>query len=189
MRFYVVPKIGDGVTPVTAFRPQYISDLSVPWYAMDYGKEGMFLVGADVTAAQHTTLIGNPDVTAIPQDLDSLVSAAALTIIQDRLEGWKIPGNWVTTNHTYREVVATVGKMCLLLQRFDGLHAMTLFQSGITLDTRVNQLTAGQRDQLSAAAVSLGLDISFITGSMVIRDVLRTWIGQLPAVSLAGEVF
>ena len=189
VRFYIVPKIGDGLSPATTFRPKYIVDLGVPWSAMDYGRETTMLVGADVTGAQNTTISANLDVTAIPAGLDTNLSAGAVATVQNALENLKMPGTWVSTASTYREVVGTVARMCLLMQRFDGMNAATFFQSGITLDTRINQLTQTQRDRLSAAATSLGLDISFITGSMTVRTVLRNWVLQMGPVTLHGETF
>jgi hypothetical protein len=188
-RFYIVPKIGDGLTFETPFRPKYITDLGVPWSAMDYGKETTMLVGAEVTGAQNTSISANLDVTAIPAALDSNLSAGAVTVVQNALENLKMPGAWVSTSSTYRQVVGNVARMCLLMQRFDGLNASTFFQSGITLDTRINQLTTNQRDKLAAAAGSLGLDVSFITGPMTVRTVLRTWVQAMGPVALHGEVF
>lgn len=189
IRFYIVPKVGDGLSLPTAFRPKYVPELGVSYSAMDYGKEDTMLVGADVTSAQHQSLNANLDVTAIPQNLDSNVSSAALVTIQNKLEAIKVPGSWVTTSTTYRQVVGNIGRIFLLMQRFDGLHARTFFQSGITLDTRVNQLTTEQRNALQDAAISLGLDIQFITSTTTVRTMLRTWVQQMGPLTLHGETF
>lgn len=190
IRFYIVPKIGDGLTPFTAFRPAYVSDLGVPFGSMDYGREDTMLVGAEVTGAQHTAISANGDVTSIPLNLDDTVSAGALPTVQTTLEGLKIPAGWVTTSHTYRQVIGIVGRIFMLMQRFYGLNAAaTFFEPGITLDTRINQLTANQRNRLQAAASALGLDTSFVTGPMTIRVVLKTWADAMGSFILAGEVF
>lgn len=189
VRFYIVPKIGDGLSPTTTFRPKYVYDLGVPWSAMDYGKETTMLVGVDADASQHTSLSANLDVTAIPVGLDNNLTAGAVTQVQNALENLKIPGTWVSTAATYRQVIGTIARCCLLMQRFDGLNTSTFFQSGITLDTRMNQMTQTQRDRLAAAASSLGLDTSFITASMTVRTVLRTWVLAMGPVELHGETF
>lgn len=189
LRFYIVPKVGTGSSPMDPFRPKYIYDLGVQASWMDYGREDAFLVGAEVSSAQHTSLASNLDVIAIPQGLDNTISVSALSTVQDKLEGMKVPAGWVTTSHTYRQVVGAVGRFFMLMQRFDGMNARTFFESGITLDTRVNGLTAAQRNALQNAALSLGLDVSFVTPTMTIRAVLKGWIDQMGPFSLAGETF
>lgn len=196
LHFYIVPKIGDGQSIFTPFRPKYFrsapfDDVTLPPMlgAMDYGKEDAMLVGAQVTSAQHTTIAANLDVTAIPLGLDDTISAAALVTVQAKLEALKIPAGWVTTSHTYRQVIGFVGRIFMLLQRFDGQQAQTFFASGITLDTRVNQLTASQRTAIQNAAASMGLDTSFVTGPMTIRQVFKTWADAMGPFTLAGETF
>jgi hypothetical protein len=189
LRFYVVPKIGTGATPTDAIRPKYIGDLAVPWSAMNYGLEETFLVGANVTGAQHTTINGNIDVISIPQNLDSAIGLVALSTVKDRLESLHVPSDWVTSDHTYRDVVRIVGKLFLYMQRFHGQQLTKFFQSGVTLDTRVNQLTAAQRTAMLEAAQSLGLDTSVATNTMTLRQALRLIVQQLPSFSLAGQTF
>jgi hypothetical protein len=186
-RFYIVPKIGDGLTPQSAFRPKYITELGVPWGAMDYGREDTMLAGAQVTAAQHTALAANLDVIAIPSNLDSNISAAALSTVQDRVESLKIPANWLTTNHTYRDVVRIVGKIFMLMQRFDGLHHRTFFDTNITLATTWGQLGTVVRENMEATATSLGLSIP--TSNQTLRQVFRQWASEIPTFSLMGETF
>ena len=189
VRLSIVQKTGDGLSPSTAFAPKYNAALGVPWSGMDYGREDAMLVGVDVTPQQHTALAANLDVIAIPTPLDSTVSAAALSTVRDKIEGMKLPASWVTTANTYRQVVGVVGRVFQLMQRFDGLHARTFFDTGITLNTRINQLTANQRNNLQNAAASLGLDTTFVTGPMTIRTVLRTWAQAMPGFTIMGETF
>lgn len=189
IRFYVVPKIGDGLTPATAFRPKYISDLGSPYSAIDYGLENTFLVGVEVTAAQNTTLSANIDVIAIPADVDSAIGLTALSTVKSRLESLNVPSDWVTQTHTYRDVIRLVGKLFQYMQRFHARQLRVFFESGITLDTRVNQLTAAQRTAMNDAAVSLGLDTSVVTNTMTLRQALRLLGQQMPSFVLAGETF
>lgn len=188
IRFYLVPKTGDGLTRATAFRAAYVTDLGVPTWAMDYGRENMMLAAADVTPAQHATLIAHADLTAIPANLDSDVGGALATV-QAKLEDLKMPSGWVQAGTTYRTIIGAVGRFCLLMQRFDGRHRRSFFEAGITLDTRVNELTAGQRNAIAGSAQSLGLDISFVTGPMTMRNVLKTWVDAMGPFTLAGETF
>lgn len=188
-RFYIVPKVDVTIGGIPSKGPKYFPALGVSYSAMDYGREDTMLVGATVTAAQNTTLSANLDVTAIPSGLDSNVSSAALATVQTKLEGMKIPAGWVTTSTTYRQVVGTVGRLFLLMQRFDAINMKTFFESGITLDTRINQLTQAQRNALAGAAASMNLDTAFVTGSMTVRAVLKSWVDMMGPFSLAGETF
>jgi hypothetical protein len=188
VRFYIVPREGAG-TAKDDYRPKYVRDMGVEFDSWDYGLEPTFLVAAEVTTPQHTSLASNIDVVAIPQNLDATISATALPIVQSNLEALHIPAGWVTTSHTYRDVLRIVGKLFQFMQRFDGIHARIFFESGITLDTRINQLTQAQRDALNAAAASMGLNTSSITGPMLIRQALKILGDQMPAFVLKGETF
>lgn len=188
-RFYIVPKVGDGLTPDTAARPKYVADSGVSWAAMDYGLEDTFLVGCEVSSEQHTQLASQLDVIAIPADLDSQIGLTALTTVQNKLEGLHVPADWVTTSHAYRFVVGVVGRLFLYMQRFNGREMRKFFEVGITLDTRVNQLTQAQRTAMLNAAIDLGLSTAPVTNSMTLRQALKILIDQLPQFTLFGEPF
>jgi hypothetical protein len=196
LRFYIVPKIGDGLTPMTSFRPKYIADLSgVQWGAMDYGRDDTFLVGANVTPAQHLTIDSNIDVISIPQNIDNEIGLTALDTVKARLESLRIPADWVTTNHTYRDVLRITGKGFSIMQRFGAMHGHSFFVGAITLDTRMNQMTATQRQELEDAIHSLAnsqgvtVDLSEVGSTTTVRRVLKITVDQLPSFSLMGQVF
>lgn len=188
IRFYVIPKIGTGVS-TDPFRPNYVEGMGISWRAIDHAHEDAMLVVADVTPTQHTTLVSNADVLAVPQDLDSTLTAGAVTIVQSRFEAVHIPAEWVTTNTTYRQVLRVFIRVCLLLQRFDGLFHATFWEVGLTLDTTVGQLSATQKQRIRNAAESQGLDTSFITNAMTLRFVFRTWANAMPPLQLGDQVF
>jgi len=190
LRFYIVPKAGTGAI-TDPIRPKYILEVGAinSLSAMNYGLEDTFLLGVVVTNAQHTTLASNLDVIAIPQDIDSAIGLTALQTVKDKLEGLNIPSDWVTVNHTYRQAIGIVGRAFLYMQRFNGRQLRKFFETGIALDTRVNQLTQAQRDAMNDAAVSLGLSTATITGPMTLRQALRIILEQLPSFSLAGQTF
>lgn len=195
-RFFIVPKIGDGQTPNTAFRPKYFDGLTdangqpVRWQGRDYGMEAVYLVAADVSAAQATTIGSNVDVIAIPQGIDNAISLTALNTVQTRLEQLRIPAGWVTTSHTYRDVLRVVHKVFQLFGRFWVREGKTIFEAGITLDTRMNQLTQAQRNALEQAILSLNVnDTSWIAGSTTLRQVFKGVADRLPTASMMGEQF
>src|SRR5688572_2251526 len=184
-RFYVVPKIVEG----PGIKPKYVGSLGVAFAAMDYGLEDTFLVGAEVTPEQHTGLASELDVIAIPANLDQQIGLTALETVKSRLEGLHVPSDWVTTSHTYREVVRLTGKLFLYMQRFHGQQLAVFFSGAITLDTRVNQLTNAQRTAMTVAAESLGLSVASITGPMLLRQALKIIADQIPFFDLFGETF
>lgn len=199
-RFYILPKIGDGtggmLNPanppadnVGPYRAKYVWSLGVPYGAMDYGKEMTMLVGAEVTTEQHQAINANVDVTAIPANLDNSITSTALATVSAKLESLKIPADWMTTATTYRQALGVTGRIFQVLQRFDGMFNKTFFESSIGLDTRVNELTATQRNAIQNAATSFGLDTSFVTGPMLMREVLKRWADSMPPFTLMGETF
>ncbi len=187
IRFYLVPKIGTGAND-NLFRPKYIADMGVTWQGLDYGGEDAYVVAADVTGAQHSTLTANADVTAAPLDLSNTVGANLATV-QAALEGFKFPGDWVTSGMTYRQILKGLLAVCFIAQRFNGLTGARLFQLGITLETTLAELTATQRQKLHDVAVSFHIDDSSATGSTTLRQVLRVLAQQLPPITLAAEGF
>lgn len=187
-RFYVLPKVGAG-THDDPFRAKYISELGVQSAATDFGREDSMLVGAEVTGAQHTTLTANTDVISIPAALDDNISAAALATVQSKVEGLKIPANHLTTAQTYRDVVRLCGKVFFLAQRFDGLHAKTLFDIGAGLSTQFGDMAPATRTNLLAAVESLGLSTSQISSTTTLRQILRGVVDGLPSFTLFGETF
>lgn len=195
VRMYIVPKIGDGLTPNTAFAPKYIVDLQnaqgqlIRFNARDYGMEPVFLVAAEVTNAQHTALAANVDVVTVPQNLDALINLTALATVQQRLEDLRIPAGWVTTSHTYRDVMRITGRVMQFFGRFQVRHLRTLFEAGITLDTRMNEMTQVQRDRIADVMASFGIDASWVTNTTTLRALLKGIADRLPAFTMLTETF
>lgn len=185
MRYYIVPKIGDGLSDLTPVRPKY-TDLGAlgvgwnvgPWQAMDYGLENVFVAALNLDATQHATLSAQPDVLSVPSPITNTVSAAALTTVKTKLESANIPADWVTTALTYQQVLSRVLRIVLVMQRFRGIFGR-LFAAGATLDTRINQLPANARQALTQAAQSMGADTSSIQGTTLIRAALVIVADQL----------
>lgn len=188
IRFYLVPTVTPETGPPGVIAPKYFGDgtVSASWSAMDYQSEAAMLVRADVTSEQHTTLAAQTDVLAVPTPITTLVSAVALSRVQSVLEGANLPAGWVTTSHSYRDVLRAVAKVMGLLQRYHGQWGR-LFGSGITLSTTIGQLPQATRTRLRDAATSLGLDISGLTNQMTLRQALRHLADQLPAPIIGGE--
>jgi hypothetical protein len=182
IRYYLVPKVGTGI-PVGVpgadpFRPKYTDGLSGPWSAMDYGREPVMLLRADVTPAEHAIFAAASDAVAAPADLSQTVGGALATV-QARLESVNIPGDWVTAGMTFRTVLRWVARLFLLAQRLNGQAKERLFDALEHLDTLVNQVPAARRQRWAAAATSLGLDPSGITGGMTLRQAFKVLGDQI----------
>src|SRR5678816_2098853 len=99
-------------------RPKYRDSLFpelqyAPW---TYGDEAWCLVAIiDITPAVEAALntTAADDVFELPADLDLPIGVVAMRdTIRTRLEAVNIPGTWVETTSTYREVVRVIGACC-----------------------------------------------------------------------------
>lgn len=186
IRFYLTPKATNAKGEI---RPKYIQAMSLIGDWMDYGVEDAYLIAVEVDDDQHATLTLNSDVISIPADIDSAIGLTALTTVQNKMEGLHIPAGWVTTNNTYRDIIRVTGRLFQFMGRFQAVNLATLFESGITLDTRINQLTQTQRNRLTNIADQFGLDRSSITGTTTIRQALKIVADQMQPFTLGGQTF
>jgi hypothetical protein len=191
IRFYVVPKItaADG-----SLGPKYfcggttVNLIAGDWAAMDYGREEIMLVRADVTAGENTSISANADVITIPANIENAIGGGqTLNTVRNRLEALNIPGTWVTSTLTYRQLLRWVGRLFCILQRFNGRYRAKFFE-GVTLATTMGQLTQTQRDRLRAAVQDFGLDTTQFAASSTVRDVLKALADVMPiAIVMHGE--
>lgn len=140
---------------------------------MAFGNEGHMLVAADVTPEAHTAITALPRVTVLPEDLDTQLTAGAVTAVESALEARNIPAEWVSTSLTYREVLRCVIGIFQFAQRYNAQTGLRLFRAGVTLSTRMNQIPVARRNELSDVATSFNLDVSAVTGTTTIRQLLR----------------
>lgn len=186
-RIYLVPKIGTGVIGDNdPFRPKYFAkaDGSTAIVGVEcrchlYGLEPVALVAATVTAAQHTALIANADVVAVPLNLDSTVGAA-VSAVQTAIEGFNIPADWVTSGMTYRQVVRWLSALFILAERLHLVGNVRIFPPGISLTSQISDLSDRQRAHLRNAAYTLGVDVSKVTGATTMRAFLKTLGDSVP---------
>lgn len=144
----------------------------------DYGLMDYLIEVADVTTAQHNALIANSDVIALPANLDSSIGGQ-LAAVKAALESRHIPGEWLTSGMSYRTVLHAIGVLFMLAQRYHGLHALRLIETGITLDNTLGDLPVAARQRLNATAQSIGLDTSAITLATTLRQALRSLVQQM----------
>ena len=145
---------------------------------MSFGNEGTMLVCADADAATHATFAALPRVTQLPADLDQNLTAGQVTAVRNYLEARNIPAHWINTSRTVREVLRGVAGIFQFAQLYFGLHNLTLFRGGATLETQLNQLPIVERNRLTEAAAAANLSTSGITLSSTLRQVLNTFGSQ-----------
>lgn len=184
--FYIVPKIGSG-TFQDSYRPKYFGDMvGVEWYGMPYGLDATFLVGAFLTPEQQTTLAANADVYVVPPLNDAVGGNPVLNQTRNRLEAQSIPGSWVESTTTNRQLVGRIGRVCLILQRLNGRHNKRMFEAGVGLDSNLTQTLL---NQLLDVGASFNLNMGGFSTALTVRQALLLMADQLPAFVLAGETF
>lgn len=186
--FYIVPKVLESTPFGETWRPKYIPAMGVRWAAMDYGLDPQFLVGANVSQAQHDFLAAQSDVIVIPP-LDQQVGGnPTLNQVRNRLEQQNIPASWIQATTTWRQVTGNIGRYSMLLQRLHGMHNQRLFEPGVSLDST---LTPTLLSRLQGVGTSFlpALNVSALTLTTTVRDALMGLGDQIPRVDLMGEVF
>lgn len=173
---YFVPIIGDG-TKLDPRRPKYMTG---EWSAMDYGMHPVMLVAANVDNVTDTALQLNADVYRVPDTLDQLIGAGVLALVQNALETRNLPAEWVIAETTYRVLLRTIAVFFAFFQRYTTVANTTalFFGGAVTLNTRINQLTAQQRQDLAATATSLGLDFTAVSNAATLRTALKILADQ-----------
>jgi hypothetical protein len=186
LAFYLTPKVGTG-SALDPFRPKYIGDIvGAHWSAMDLGLEPTFIVGANLTPAQHAAVAANADVFVFPDINTAVGGNPTLNRTRNELEQRNIPGAWIVSSTTWRQVIGEIGRNCLVLQRLNGRHHQRMFEPGVSLDSAPTQdlLT-----QMADVGVSYGLNVSGLSAALTVRDNLRILTGQMASFGLAGEMF
>jgi len=180
-RLYIVPIVRNTRNERV---PKYFGDgqttVASDWSGMDYGLEDWMVVGGDLTVTEDAAVVGMPDAFAVPFDLSAALTSPQVTAVQNKLEAINVPAGWVNTSLKWIEVVRSVLGMFTLMQRYHGLHGGNgVFTGGVALSTTIGALPVAVRNDFTAAAVSLGLNVSGITGTTTLRQALKALADQL----------
>lgn len=182
-----MPIIGAG-TRADSRRPKYLTTFQgFLWTMYDYGNEPWCLVGiANISAAVDTSLNGNADCLGLPDNLDQTLTTPQRNRVQTSLESANIPGTWVTTSNTWRDVVLFVGAVCQFAQRYQGItrNGSLWFTGGVTLATQYGSIPQAAQDALLQSAQSFNFDTSGLTATTTLRAILRNVGQQYIAASL-----
>lgn len=127
----------------------------------------------------HVSLSSKPDVLTIPANLNSPVGTTDLPRVRDFLESATIPGQWINSSSSWREVVRMVCGLIIFGQTFDGLSAPGTVPFGAQLEGNLNlqwrDLPTQTRDNALAAALIRGYDTSWISNTDTIRNILKVF--------------
>jgi len=151
---------------------------NISYGCMDYGMQPVCLLIADVTVAQHNLLTANSDVLAAPQNIDNNLTAGAVTTVKNFLESLHIPAGWVTTSHTYRQVLRLVGWLFQFMQRVHGIFPEKLFAAPNTLATTYGELSPGMQSALLQAAQSFAFNTTGLQAGTTLRVILKNLADQ-----------
>jgi len=186
-RVYVLPMVETLIGAITYRAPKYLGGRNNPplaglenisYACMPYGMQPVCLLIADVTVAQHNLLTANSDVLAAPQNIDNNLTAGAVTTVKNFLESLHIPAGWVTTAHTYRDVLRLVGWLFQFMQRVHGIFQEKLFVAPNTLSTTYGQLSAGMQAALLQAAQSFAFNTTGLQAGTTLRVILKNLADQ-----------
>jgi len=177
IRIYIMPLIGDG-SRENPRRPKY-RDLADGFGSIRYGEEGIVLCAFRLTQESHDIIKVDPDVMALPEDIDTTMSQNAVDIAQAFLEDNYIPGNWISTNNTFRQVLRVTAGCFLYTQRYVRLAGVEkIFLTGIDLSTIISSIAADKRNIMMQAADSLNINYSTVTGTWTLRQMLKHFADQ-----------
>lgn len=189
IRFYVLPLevVIDADGAHTRRGPKYMNwrfttnptPIDCPWSLKDYGLVGHGIVCADIQPSDHTALVANNDVLALPVNLDTNPTQGQVNAAKTFLENRNIPAGWVTTALTYRQILKTILGILFFIQRVHTIMGRNHFaDSGVTLDTTLGAIPVDARNALSQAATDMGFDTSGLTGTTTLRVALKSVADQ-----------
>ena len=155
------------------------------WSMMDYGfVSSALLLAKDITQADHDALVLNADVYAFPDNLDQPVSDPNIDAF---FEAIYLPTDWLTPSTTYRELLRQVAGMMQFNQRYGGIYAEryggwhSIFDTA-TLQTRLNQMTAQEREVFLATVASFGYNPALVPTNARLRQLVKSagnyWVDQ-----------
>jgi hypothetical protein len=173
-RYYLVPAlvVGSRRQPNYVKGPILPTGLSVPWGGMPWGKDDRFLLGAEVSAAEHLVLAASAGVTALPIDDSGALSTADQAAVRAFADALGLPSSWITGTETGKNLARSFAGVALVLQRFNGRARFPLTDK---LTATVRSLTTEQRDHLLEVANDLGLSRAGIDANSTIGDLVISW--------------
>jgi hypothetical protein len=150
----------------------------------DYGDEPLMIVAADVSDGDDAVLAALADVTKFADVLDTALGAN-LAAMQAALEALKLPANLLTAATTFRQTLRGILGIFMIAGCMQG-KGFNIFAGAVTLSTTMSQIPAAPRTALQDCAVSLGFDISSVTGATTVRQLLNLIANQASPAPMMG---
>lgn len=114
---------------------------------------------------------------ATSQTIDNTINVNQRNAIRNWLENRGIPGLWVQTGETRRQVIRGVIGMFLISQRLRGRFGEDFKQRavryGVNLETTWADLPQALKDELLGVAADFGIPNPGLTNASPLRDVLK----------------
>lgn len=190
IRIYVLPMEAETSDFIESRGPKYLTwsrelDPSdnvgeTAWSVINYGLYDWGIVAVEATGPVHTALAAKPDVQQVPANLAGTCGVAGRDAARAFLENAALPGQWIQSETTWREVVRTVCGFMLFAQRYDGIRQVA--DSGApslgsqivgNLGVQWGNIPVATRTAVIAAGGSFGYDLSFIADSTLVRAILK----------------
>ena len=155
-RWYIVPiiTIDDGGLFVRV--PKYFNETNLTRFMTDYGTEDTGIVYVKgIDQVTHDTISANSDVLSAPENIDQNLTAGAVTIVSNYLESMSIPGDWVTTLFTYRDLIKIIEGIFQLNGKYaaiDGSNESIIAKANNNLELQYQDLPADVKIKLNAVA-------------------------------------
>lgn len=161
------------------------------WSLMDYGKQDLALVIADINETTDNILRSASDVFCFPSNLDQKIPDKQLSSVILKLHNLDIPADRFTTSHTWRDVIRVVWKTFKLGCVHHAINNEKVFHSDIKLDSRFSSHNSVVKKNFIKSAHNLNLDTSSISDSFTLRQALNVLVDQISpeGFELHGEKF
>jgi hypothetical protein len=174
IRFYVLPieRIGNRRGPKYFAWIGNRTGIPDPWNMLDYGLIDRAVLVSDISDANHAALVVNADVYAFPVDVDSNMSQQEQNALGAFLEGFAIPGSWLTGTQTARTVLRTITGMFLFMQRVSALYGDSPLNAGISLNTQWRNVPAALQEAILGAASEWGFT-GTLENNLSVRNMLK----------------
>jgi hypothetical protein len=190
---YLLPLVGTYGSYTDPPRPKYVEALHVNYGLVTYGEERIVICGADVTDPQDASIVANADVFRFPDNLDTALTGGTLNQLQNALEADNVPAsNWLSIPNTYRTILRTVYGFFSFMDRFAYLHgqrAPIIGTTGVTLNTRFQDLAPAIQADLIKTSDSFGFNTGGLDPASTIRQMLKFMADQFSQTGFnAGQI-
>jgi hypothetical protein len=139
-----------------------------------------FVVASPTTATEDTYLRAQADVYAFDTNSDNLnleIGGAAVVGLRAALESVNLPGQWVSANNSYQEMLRSTFGAFQFAQRVYGISGLSLVPTGTNLSTQWGVLPNDNRTAIIAAMNSFGYSQDW-TATTPFRNVIKSLADQ-----------